>query len=144
MTLSDQSERNRIRCREYYNGHKQQHCERVRRYKAKRRADPRLRLLDAACHRQYLLLTKYGISESEYQTLYKRQKGQCLICLRFFAKLTVDHDHQTGAVRGLLCSTCNRVLGYAERHPKILTEIPRYLSQSRVATVLATSEHGPF
>lgn len=54
-----------------------------------------------------------GISEEGYQELFKRQGGRCAICERKVkTRLSVDHDHKTGRVRGLLCVTCNQGLGY--------------------------------
>ncbi len=52
----------------------------------------------------------YGITIEQYDELLERQDGLCGIC-REANKLVVDHDHQTGAVRGLLCDKCNRSLG---------------------------------
>lgn len=54
----------------------------------------------------------YGISPEEYRAIFERQGGRCGICratprtIRF----AVDHDHQTGAVRGILCKRCNHDL----------------------------------
>lgn len=54
----------------------------------------------------------YGITPEEYQRIFRRQGGRCGICkarprtIRF----AVDHDHQTGAVRGILCKRCNHDL----------------------------------
>ncbi len=66
------------------------------------------------------LLTKYGLSIKEYDGLLKSQGAACAICATTSDKLTkrlfVDHDHLTGAVRGLLCPTCNLYLGWLERH----------------------------
>jgi hypothetical protein len=58
----------------------------------------------------------YGITGDEYWAIYRYQLGRCFICERATGarkKLSVDHCHATGIVRGLLCSTCNsRVLGH--------------------------------
>jgi hypothetical protein len=58
----------------------------------------------------------YGITADEYWSIYRYQMGRCFICERATGvrkKLSVDHCHATGIVRGLLCSTCNsRVLGH--------------------------------
>ena len=57
----------------------------------------------------------YGITAGEYQTLLDHQGGRCAICERATGKtrrLAVDHDHETGLVRGLLCKPCNRMLGH--------------------------------
>lgn len=75
------------------------------------------------------VLETYRITPAEYRLLYVAQKGRCWICrtakgihpddpkARGARRLGVDHDHLTGAVRGLLCSgslsadTCNRLIG---------------------------------
>jgi hypothetical protein len=58
----------------------------------------------------------YGITASEYWEIYDYQQGSCYICRRATGvrkKLSVDHCHATGLVRGLLCTPCNRnVLGH--------------------------------
>lgn len=52
----------------------------------------------------------YGISEATFNRMMKHQGGRCAICRRppRSRSLHVDHDHSTGAVRGLLCFQCNR------------------------------------
>src|ERR1700731_315226 len=65
--------------------------------------------------REYNLRRNFGISESEYQILLKRQNGTCVFCSRTTSakgrRLAVDHDHITGKVRGLLCGPHNRAIG---------------------------------
>lgn len=53
-----------------------------------------------------------GISDAEYERLLAAQHGHCAICPNTpkTRRLHVDHDHATGAVRGLLCHRCNRNL----------------------------------
>lgn len=60
----------------------------------------------------------YGLSYEDYLQLLERQAGVCAICKRPPTKVTrldrrlhVDHDHETGRVRGLLCRACNAALG---------------------------------
>lgn len=62
---------------------------------------------------------KYRISVQEYDTLFLKQKGLCAMCgnpgtARNKGCLNIDHDHKTKKVRGLLCSRCNRALGFIE------------------------------
>lgn len=56
-------------------------------------------------------LRSYGISLEEYNTQLERQNGLCALCARpaeqFPKSLFVDHNHETGAIRGLLCAHCN-------------------------------------
>lgn len=60
-------------------------------------------------------LKKYGISIEEYDRMVESQKGLCKICNSFEpnrkGRLCVDHDHDTGKIRGLLCDKCNRAMG---------------------------------
>lgn len=57
---------------------------------------------------------KYGITAEQYDALYEAQGGVCAICRRANGKtkrLAVDHDHETGEVRGLLCGPDNLMIG---------------------------------
>ena len=58
------------------------------------------------------LKDRYGITLSQYDTLFDIQGGRCAICHRTPRKqrLHVDHSHSSGEVRGLLCLLCNRAL----------------------------------
>ena len=60
----------------------------------------------------------YGISADDYGSMLQRQRGVCKICGRpeKNRRLAVDHDHKTGRVRGLLCTSCNRTLGILENN----------------------------
>lgn len=61
-------------------------------------------------------LAKYKLTEENLVYLLDRQGRTCAICCRPFGPglmtMNIDHDHNTGAVRGLLCSACNKGLGY--------------------------------
>lgn len=80
------------------------------------------------------LRDKYGLTVDEYDAIYKAQQGSCAICGVHeskapgrFNRLHVDHCHTTGEVRGLLCYTCNSVLGYARDSEDILLNAIQYL-----------------
>lgn len=73
---------------------------------------------DRTSTRKYELKQRYGITPAIYQDMFEKQKGCCAICgkhqLEFKRKLCVDHNHETGTIRGLLCSGCNYSLGFFE------------------------------
>lgn len=84
------------------------------------------------------LRRNYGLTLDEYEELFARQRGLCAICGSLetaknrdgsLRRLHVDHDHHTGAIRGLLCSACNSVLGYIEAKPDRLAAAARYLEE---------------
>lgn len=79
--------------------------------------------------RDYALRTKYGITLAQYEQMYSEQQGECYICSSD-SKLFVDHCHETGQVRGLLCHHCNLVLGHAFDNPSILRLAATYLEQN--------------
>lgn len=54
---------------------------------------------------------RYGLSPQQYQEMYEKQNGNCAICKRPYDTLSVDHDHKTLKIRGLLCVRCNTSLG---------------------------------
>ena len=60
--------------------------------------------------RHYHLKRRYGIGADEFDELVLQQGGVCAICGRPDPE-HVDHDHETGAVRGILCFNCNGGLG---------------------------------
>lgn len=72
--------------------------------------------------RGFMLLPRYGITIAEYDAMLASQNGVCAICKRVppssrILKFSVDHDHETGEVRGLLCQRCNMALHYLEDRP---------------------------
>jgi len=76
------------------------------------------------------LKSKYGIDQSEYNKKLIEQDNKCAICeisIVDYGKIfCVDHDHNTNKVRGLVCDTCNRGLGYYEKYKDIYI---RYLNK---------------
>lgn len=71
---------------------------------------------------------KLGITKENYIELLEEQKGVCSICKQTCTKsLAVDHDHTTGKIRGLLCNSCNRGLGYLKDSVAILKAATSYL-----------------
>lgn len=78
---------------------------------------------------------KYGLSENDFRSLVNDQNNQCAICRYVFTSTPcVDHDHQTGSVRGLLCADCNRGLGLFKDNSDHLESAIEYLKTHAAAT----------
>ena len=87
--------------------------------------------------RKHHLRRKYGITVAEYQQLLKQQDGQCAICKtddpgKGKRHFHVDHCHDTGAVRGLLCVKCNMGLGCFNDGRDLLQTAIEYLDRERI------------
>jgi hypothetical protein len=73
---------------------------------------------------------EYGLRPGEYGKIYLAQGGSCAICRRakgISKRLSVDHDHKTGLVRGLLCSSCNKLLGHLRDDVEAARRLVAYL-----------------
>lgn len=83
---------------------------------------------------------KYGLAVADYNAMLERQDGRCAICGRTENgkrhNFDVDHDHETGEVRGLLCNRCNRLLSNARDDLRILERAAGYLSRGAQAQVV--------
>lgn len=92
------------------------------------------------CHRHYSRTQKmqgYGITQEQHDALFEQQGGKCWICEEpetmpdgrsgKTRALAVDHCHETGAVRGLLCGRCNRGIGLLKDSPDLLGKAIQYL-----------------
>lgn len=88
--------------------------------------------------RDYSLKRYYGISHSDYMAMFLRQEGKCAICRNPEAEkdrhgnirvLAVDHCHETGVVRELLCYACNSMLGQARDNKQTLLAAVAYLDR---------------
>lgn len=80
--------------------------------------------------RQQRLLHTINVSEQEYAEMFVAQGGVCAICPRGpepNRRLAVDHCHETGRVRGLLCTRCNLGLGYFGDNEDLLMNAIGYL-----------------
>lgn len=79
---------------------------------------------------------EYGLTHEEFLALLETQGGVCAICgngetAKGIRQLSVDHDHVTGQVRGLLCNRCNPMLGYARDDVTVLQAAIVYLEMAR-------------
>ncbi|MDQ1374746.1 MAG: hypothetical protein QOJ09_2084 [Actinomycetota bacterium] len=94
----------------------------------KHKESGRKKLADRRSH----LKRKYGMTLGDYDRLLEQQGGGCAICgrpPREDMSLHVDHDHETGRVRGLLCFPCNNTLGDFEDDPTRLYAAADYLAR---------------
>lgn len=83
------------------------------------------------------LKRNYGITIDEYKILLLKQNNRCAICKQLESTMSrrtnrpflmsVDHDHKTGRIRGLLCGRCNLALGGFKDDPVLLQEAINYL-----------------
>lgn len=81
------------------------------------------------------LARKFGITPDEYDQMLEAQGGVCAICASTCAtgrRLAVDHDHRTGAVRGLLCFRCNVALGKFDDDLDLFASATNYLRSHHV------------
>jgi hypothetical protein len=91
----------------------------------------------AARKNDYYVLRHYGLTITEYDALLSAQSGKCAICGMPETKkygrtggdyrLAVDHDHDTGKVRALLCHACNAGIGQFSHDPELMAVAIRYL-----------------
>ena len=90
------------------------------------------------CRRAGALIRCYGITPTEYTKLKQKQGGVCAICgtdtptlnhNETRPNLYVDHCHTSGAVRGLLCGSCNVGLGLFKDNPERLKAAIQYLTK---------------
>ena len=97
-------------------------------YRKKYRADPtkveRIRELGRKSNRRQ----KYGLTEEAYEALLEAHDYQCAICFGTEV-LCVDHDHETGRVRGILCSRCNSGIGMLRDSLLLVQKASEYLEK---------------
>lgn len=83
--------------------------------------------------RRAVNLKQYGLTIDSYEQMLAAQGGGCAICTspvhpgKDLRRLHIDHDHETGRVRGILCANCNRVLGLVGDDPELLIRASEYL-----------------
>jgi hypothetical protein len=87
-------------------------------------------------HKLHIKATAYGMTEKEVINMYEMQNGKCAICLKDIQwkqhghdKVCIDHHHITNKVRGLLCDTCNKGLGFYEKLTAYGNKLTQYLKK---------------
>jgi Recombination endonuclease VII len=80
-------------------------------------------------------LINYGCTNDQFEAMLATQQGKCAICQSSevnthrgrLRRLSVDHDHATGTIRGLLCGACNTGLASLQHDPGVLEAAIAYL-----------------
>lgn len=93
----------------------------------------------AAARQRYELKKLYGLTRAAYESMLDAQGGLCRICCRPMAPPAVDHDHETGEVRGLLCRPCNTAIGLLGDSPQMLARAIEYLNSSSSGAISTPS-----
>ena len=87
-------------------------------------------------NRKYKLMKVYGITLEDYNELLESQNSICAICRKpethktngkTIDTLSIDHDHDTGLIRGILCHRCNIGLGAFDDNLEVLEKAVKYL-----------------
>lgn len=93
------------------------------------------------CTRDRMRFRAFGITREDFYEMLSKQDGNCAICeisMDEYVKtsqnnkvFSVDHCHTTGVIRGLLCCSCNRGIGYFKDNPNALNKAAKYLQIKR-------------
>lgn len=106
-------------------------CQNAKQRECTERLDTPERRAERLERRWRSTVESHGITVDRYYELLDIQGGTCICgCPNpqpNGKRLAVDHDHQTGEVRGILCEWCNRALGYAKDRPEVLRMLADYL-----------------
>ncbi len=95
--------------------------------------------------RESHLRRKYGITIADYDRMFAAQNGVCAICLEARPEertLHVDHDHETGAIRGLLCFRCNNAIGSLRENSLIFEAAANYFDRDDELAALVRERVG--
>jgi hypothetical protein len=124
--------------RKYYREYRRKY--RLRNSSQERESQKRYRDNNKDKRKNGMLLWRFNITLEEYQVLFEAQGGVCKICnnpetakknkSEELRMLAVDHDHNTGKVRGLLCARCNVQLGHYEKTKPRAQEFENYLEEA--------------
>lgn len=84
--------------------------------------------------KNYKLEKKYGITIEDYNSMLDSQGNLCYICRNTFDeqnKPHVDHNHETGEVRKLLCHSCNTAIGHLKEDVDIMKKAIEYIEEHK-------------
>jgi hypothetical protein len=93
----------------------------------------------------YHIQKNYGLSEAAWEVLLVSHSGRCGACGRALMEGRgqdgghIDHNHETGEVRGILCAGCNNALGFADEDPALLRALAHYLEMAQTPKLFVVS-----
>lgn len=113
---------------------------------AEKRKDPVQKALWKEYGRRSTLKKRYGITADEYDRMVEDQNGVCAICKTNTyggrgpgSRLAVDHHHETGKVRALLCSMCNQGIGMFKENVEVMQKALDYLKTHSSSSTSSSS-----
>lgn len=92
------------------------------------------------------LQANFGLTVEQFEQLCEKGGSPCQICKRperQKRRISLDHDHATGRLRGILCSKCNTLLGYADDDPSLLESAASYLRTADLGVILSKGRSVP-
>ena len=128
---------NRERLRGEQNKWKRENPDRLKEHR--RTAKNKYHHLSKEQRKEWGLKSNYGITYEQFDAMLESQNGLCRICgiemVVWEGKgrpdcACVDHCHETGVIRGLLCGSCNRAIGLFNDDPELLIKASQYLSST--------------
>jgi len=102
-------------------------------YRKKWRSQPHVRERDREYAVRFSKRYRYGMNWDQFQAMLDRAGGKCEVCRKPFEHRSqrngacIDHNHETGEIRGLLCHSCNRAIGLLGDCPERLEKMILYL-----------------
>lgn len=112
--------------------------------KAKRELSNRCKVCTHIYQRGLRLRQIFNMSGSDYEDILRHQSGACAVCKRppTNIRLSIDHDHKSGLIRGLLCHNCNRTAGAFKDNISLFEAIIDYLKNPPATKALGGQRFG--
>lgn len=146
MTLQERKAKNNLAKKRWFAANREERNAYARKWQAEHRSAVlerrrKARLANPQRYKEQIrkenLKRSFNITPEQYEAIFNAQGGVCAICHRLpkpHRRLAVDHNHTTGANRGLLCSACNLSVGLLEMDPdwneKALNYLAQYIEQT--------------
>ena len=135
-SVKDNKDKENARYKDYYEINKEHLKNKAKEYTVKNKEKVLSRAKkyrETPDYLDYYYKRNYSLSLEEVLQIKEKQNSQCLICLKsdkeIGKRLYIDHNHETGEVRGLLCNYCNTLIGYAHEEVEILKSAINYLKK---------------